>query len=415
LVGLGGTAESRFEVFRIAREIKAENPSIKVAFGGPQATFTAEDTLTNIPAIDAVVRGEGEETLLEVVTMCSDGLSLEGIPGVSFRQEGKVIHNPPRERIKNLDDLPLPARHLLPMDRYNLNMDFLNVPGETIMTSRGCPYNCSFCSASAMWERMYTKRSAQSVVSEIQHVTDQYGAEGIKFFDSTFTVDRRHVEGICDALRSEKLSHIPWECEVRADTVDKDLLENMKDAGCYLIDLGLESASNRVLEKINKKITVTQAEEVLEYCLDLGIRVRLFLTWGHPGETLEDLEKTLGFVEKWRRRIPELGDPHPIRVYPGTGVESFAHDKGYLPEDFSWAKPCSWKDNEKVDQPSHIPVLPILIEQKEPGYTLRSRVTKSIVSQYSFSYVLRKVSAIRSFSDLIGYVRTLRRRILGIR
>jgi anaerobic magnesium-protoporphyrin IX monomethyl ester cyclase len=407
VVGIGGTTESRFESIRIAREVKLASPSIRTVYGGPHATFVAEDVLSHIPEFDFVVIGEGEQTTLELMRVLEGGNSADfaRIRGLAFRDGKSIVITPPRDRIANLDSLPLPARHLLKMDRYHLAMDFLGIKGEQVITTRGCPVNCTFCSASALWGKRYTMRSAEGVVAEIRQVVEQYGARGIKFFDSTLTLNRSHIDNLCLAMLKSGLNSLPWECEIRVDTVDYALLKSMRDAGCYYVDMGMESASERVLRSIGKRITVSQVKQVISWAEELGLRTKLFMTWGHPNETIEDMKETLAFANKWRTRVTNLSGPRPIRIYPGTAVERFAREIGCLPPDFSWSMPYYNEEGKEF----HIsPYVPPLI-QKRLGYAeLRQMKLKNYVGkQASLSNILKKCARIRSFDDMRRHWNTL--------
>jgi radical SAM superfamily enzyme YgiQ (UPF0313 family) len=358
-VGVSGTTQSRFSSFEIIKEVKSIDEEIITLYGGPHVTPTAEDTLYNVSGLDAVVRNEGEITTLEIMKALKRDKKIDftKILGVSFRQNGHVIHNKPRPLLTNLDSLPFPAWHLFKMDRYMLKLDALNLPAHVIVTSRGCPFKCSFCSARLLWNGHYSMRSAVNVTDELVHLVNKYSIEGYKIFDSTFTVNRNHVFSFCHEIKKKGLDHLPWECEVRADTVDKELLRTMKEAGCYYIDVGLESASPRVLRTISKGISVRQIENIIEWTNELDLLVKLFVTWGHPTETYKEALETYRFVEKYKNDVYRMAAHVGIMIYPGTGVEVFARQNGYLPADFSWSKPYYDPSNENLGIDSSVPLL----------------------------------------------------------
>ncbi|MBU0701371.1 B12-binding domain-containing radical SAM protein [bacterium] len=357
MVCLSGTSHTRFESFNLAKIIKEKDPSIVVCYGGCHATFTADDTLSHVNAIDIIVKGEGEYTVLDIagVIIRNKG-KLQDVMGISYRDGDKIVHNPSRPPITDLDSLPFPARHLLKMEYYRPKLEFLNVTSTLVMTSRGCPVNCSYCSASAMWGRRYTTRSPQNVADEVEMLIKEYGVEGIEFQDSTITLNRDHIEGLCDEFERRKLK-FPWLCELRVNTVDKDLLRRMQKAGCYYIWFGLESASPQVLKKMKKGITIEQVENVINWAVELGIYTRVFITYGHIGETYEDAMTTWKFVQKHKNKITDLGSGTGILIYPGTMVEKYAYEIGCLPSNFSWATPYYNKDNEFLIIAPEIPVL----------------------------------------------------------
>lgn len=358
IAGIGGTSHTRFEAFDVARQIKGIDPTIKVLFGGPHATFTARDTLTKVPEIDYIVRGEGEITTLEICDMIINGKGhVDDILGISYRDKsGSIILNPERPRIQDLDSIPFPARHKVDMKRYDMRMDYLSIPGTSVMTSRGCPVMCSFCSASAMFGTQLTLRSASNVLDEVESLLAmEY--KGIKFFDSTLTLRKSHISAICEEFKRRGLQEIPWECEVRVNTVSKELLAQMKESGCYLIDFGIESASPKVLKEMHKKITIEQAEQTLEWAQEVGLKTKVFFTFGHINETLDDAYETFSFIKKHRNRIDQTGGGVGIKIYPGTRVERFALENNLLPEDFSWSLPYCDKETAFFWGHTHIPML----------------------------------------------------------
>ena len=357
LVGIGGTTHTRYESFALAHRVKAFDPSIVIVYGGSHATFTAEDTLRHIQDIDMVVRGEGELTTYRIAKQVLNGSSnLADVPGVSYRKDSAIVHNPDAERILNLDILPFPYRDPEAISHYNLLLDFLNVPAASVISSRGCPVNCSFCSASAMFGTQLTFRSAENVVDEIEILLKEYHYQGIKFFDSTLTLNRSHVEAVCAEIRRRKLK-FPWECEIRVNGVSRDLLLAMRDAGCYYVDFGVESASQQVLKSMHKGITLDQVENVFQWTKELGLYTKVFFTFGHIGETLEDARATIEFMEKHARYISVAATGIGIRIYPGTEVEHYASVTSCLKKDFSWAAPFIDQDIESLGNDPWVPVL----------------------------------------------------------
>jgi len=396
IVGIGGTTETRFESFAIAEKVKKTNPSSLVVYGGPHATFTAEDTLTNIPSIDIVVIGEGEQSFLEICRVVFENtFSFHTIKGICYRQNDDIIHNPSQSRLRDLDCLPFPARHLLKVDRYNLKMDFSDFHALSVITSRGCPINCTFCSASSLWGKNYSTRSPANVADEIQDLMTKYPIQGIKFFDSTLTLSKKHITGLCNEFIRRRVD-FKWECEVRADTVDESLLELMRDAGCYYIDVGLESPNERTLKNINKKITLRQFEKVLDWANTLGLKTKVFLTWGHPEETLQEGIETWEYAKQLKKKVSKVSGPGIIRIYPGTYVESFARSHGYLPKNFSWSQPYFSQQNIDL---GNSPFTPLML-QKGFGYKEIRKFTYALWSEEHRNTILRKKHIIKKFSTI---------------
>ena len=401
LVGIAGTSATRFEAFELARIAKRCNPEIATVYGGCHATFTAQDTLDHVPEFDAVVRGEGEETTAELLAALAGGHDFAAIQGLSFRHDGQVIHNESRPRIKDLDRLPFPARHLVDLSGYKLKLDPINQKAASIITSRGCPINCSFCSASFMFGKTLTRRSAKNVVDEMELLLKQHGVGGLKIFDSTFTLIPKHAEDICNEILRRGLD-FPWECEIRASNITFELLQKMKQAGCYLVDFGIESASERVLQRMNKGITMTQVKKVLDWTNTLGIQQKPFFTFGHIEETTEDAQMTLDFIKDnlGRMAMPSIGVG--IRVYPGTEVERFALSHNLLPG-FAWSQPYHEERNKFLNTSTNIPIL----IQPQMGFAeLLSIKQKTLALQSAnFAFVVRRISKAHSWADLKKYAR----------
>ena len=338
VVGISGTTHSRFESFRIANIAKKVSAEIVTVYGGCHATFASVDTLTHIQDIDYIVRGEGEVTFIELVHCLVSGKGkAEDIKGINFRKDGGIIENPPRERIEDLDSLCY-SRHLIEMDKYPIILDWLNIPAVIIMTARGCPFNCSFCSASAMFGKKYTRRSTKKIVEEIRYGMEKFNIKGIRFFDSTFTLNREHVLSLTEELK--KISPLlPWHCEIRVDTADEFLLASMKESGCYSVDFGVESGSERIIATMGKRITSQQVENVVHWCRKLGIRTVAFFSFGHIGETWLDAQRTIALIGRLYPYIDVTSVIFGMRIYPGTFMERYALENKLLPGDFSWSSP----------------------------------------------------------------------------
>jgi magnesium-protoporphyrin IX monomethyl ester (oxidative) cyclase len=406
IVGISGTSHSRFESFKIANITKQVSSEIFTVYGGCHATFTAEDTLLHIKDIDYIVHGEGEITFPELVNfLISRQGNIENIKGISFRKDGNVVRNAPRERITDLDSLSY-SRHLLEMEKYDIKMSFSDLPATTIMTARGCPYNCSFCSASTMFGKTYTRRSAKKIVEEIRYYIKRYKIKGVRFFDSTLTLNSEHIVSLVNELKAENLN-FSWSCEIRVNTVDRPLLEAMREAGCYYVDFGVESLSENVLQKIGKQITLQQVVGMLKWCRELDIKTTVFFSFGHIGETWDDTQKTLSFIDKYFDYMTNSSEIFGIRVYPGTRVEKYARENGLLPDNFSWSAP--FKNIE--EGPVTTDNVPILLQ---PRYGIKElqkcyAEVEKIRSKklLHIKSILEKWRQIGSLSDLLQKISTM--------
>lgn len=259
---------------------------------GTHATALADQILGK-GYCDIIICGEPEYTILEVVQNLN---SLDGVKGISYRNGDEVIKNPDRPRIQNLDELPLPARDLVDNAKYHL-VTFPGRPTALVLTSRGCPFNCTYCATHLFYKRRRTVRSAESVVSEIEHIVNTYGITNMFFADDTFNIDESRVVALCKLLQERKL-HIQWLCLCRVDTMTKPMIEAMARAGCKEILYGIESASSEVLEKTKKNITLQQMTDAVSLTLKAGIRVSAFFMFGNPGDSLESIRATSALARK---------------------------------------------------------------------------------------------------------------------
>lgn len=255
IVGVTITTENRFQSFRLVRLAKKARPEVLTILGGPHASMAAEDCLDHIPELDLVCRGEGEETMLEVCRRWTPGSGaavLGDVRGLVLRRDGRASANPPRPPIADLDTLPSPAFHLVPFEKYNFTLD---VPGRgplraiSVMTSRGCPFACSFCATPINWGRHVRMRSPENVVREIELLKERYGIEAVFFYDDTFNASPRRADAICDLMIARGLD-VRFMCDVRLDIMSRELIEKMKRAGLYYLSYGLEAGSDRVRKDI---------------------------------------------------------------------------------------------------------------------------------------------------------------------
>jgi radical SAM superfamily enzyme YgiQ (UPF0313 family) len=338
IVGITCLTEYRMEAFRtakIARDVLG--PDTHIVMGGPHVSLTANDTLRHQPAITAVVRGEGEYTFLELCHVLWEGKALETIPGISYRKNSDIIHNKPAPPPANLDALPFPARHLLNMRKYKFALE---VPGRGklqaahIITSRGCPFGCSFCATSQISGRRWRYRSPENILAELEHLQlRQPELKAVWFYDDTFTMNKLRVERICDLILEKRID-LPFTCSIRVDTVTFSLLKKMNDAGCFKVFSGVESASPRILNEVCMKgISLDQVRNVSAWLDDLDIQKNPGYIIGFPDESIEDARQTLEVMKS----VGGIASLSLLRIYPGTKIEQIAREKGVLPKDFSWA------------------------------------------------------------------------------
>ena len=303
--GLSCWTANRRGVGYVARLVKQLRPKATVVVGGPHATPLAGEMLTHHPEIDLVTVGESEETLREIVHRLESRQSLEGIAGSVFRSAGQPVYGPKRPAIANLDLLESPHRHF---------------DTHIVMTSRGCPWQCTFCGAETSWGRGYRSQSIPYVVDALASALERLPVKMIQIKDDTFTANQKRVRQLCQAIRARGLSFL-WSCDTRVDVLSEDLLREMRLAGCQRLSLGVESGSQAVLDAIQKKISVQEIVEAAAMAKKVGIRVRFYMMLGNRGETAETFRETLAFLE---RAAPHDVGPVALRgvaVDPAVGLD----------------------------------------------------------------------------------------------
>jgi radical SAM superfamily enzyme YgiQ (UPF0313 family) len=297
-IGLTSTTPSFPSAMVLIKTIRTVT-NAKIILGGVHATFCPEECLK---IADIVVRGEAEETFDETLS----GKELSSINGISFSVDSEFIHNSDREFIKNLDTIKYPDYSKFSMNKYEI---------MSVITSRGCPYNCSYCCATRFWKNFVRLRSIENVIEELKEIK-KYGFEKIKFHDSTLTLNEQRVIDLCEAMIKEKLN-FKWSCETRADFLTENLLKKMKQAGCILLCIGVDSGSQSVLDMNGRNIDVRTMKNAFLLAKKVGINVRAYVTFGLKGETKQSVEETVKFLK----------DVKPFQIilslatiYPGTDL-----------------------------------------------------------------------------------------------
>ncbi len=338
-IPFSGWSKTAFEVASIVKDV---NKGITVVLFGLHPSSRPTDCL-QIPYVDFVVIGEPENTVTKLVTKLEQKKTdFSAIAGLGFRQSGKSVLNAKREFIENLNSLPLPARHLLPMGVYasavkaNPLRGEISKPYTIVITSRGCPYNCVFCSNCIVWGKKWRPRSAKSVVDEVEQVIKQFGIKQVDFSDDNLTLDKKRMIEICDLIIQRKLK-FEWFTPngIRADTLDEELLLKMKAAGCKKIRIAPESGVQRVVnEVIQKNLDLKTVENTVIICKKVGIKVGCFFVIGLIGETKADIETTIDFAYKLRKLGADTFIFSIAMPLYGTSFYEQAKDGGFLREGF---------------------------------------------------------------------------------
>lgn len=318
MVGISAATETYSNAMRLARICKKADPTIKVVLGGPHVTFMAQDTLRE-PAVDVVVRGEGEYSMLELAGyFLRQFASMDQIRGISYWADGRIRNNPARHFVQALDELPFLGRDLF--------CGTYSVRGH-LLTSRGCPARCIFCSAAAMSGGKYRMRSAESVVDEMVYLQRLGIGEKVKFLDDTLTADVARLERILDLM--ERLGiHVIWGAESRVDVVTEKLLARMAKLGCGSIQFGVESGSQEVVDKVGKRISLGQVEFAVECARRLGMHVCCSFIIGHPYDTEQTIMETLNLALHLQNEFSTQVLFSISTPYPGTYLYHHATDLG---------------------------------------------------------------------------------------
>jgi magnesium-protoporphyrin IX monomethyl ester (oxidative) cyclase len=343
IVGIAGPFTCQIEnALKVSRLTKEANPNILTVVGGPHVTLVPKMFLEEAQAVDVAVRGEGEYALLEVVQAYEAKKSFSGILGIAYRRAGAVVVNPPRPFLRNLDELPYPSYDLVDMEHYlsGTSIGYRSFQNRAIsmVTSRGCPFNCCFCAVHLHMGQGFRAHSAEYVLNHIQYVVDQYAVKNIFFEDDNLTLDLKRFEAICDGIIARKL-RIGWETPngVRADCLNLNLLKKMKQSGCKSVFVGVESGDQQILDNvICKSLDLNRVVEFAKNAQKIGLKTGAFYIIGFPGETKQNMQRTVDFALELKRKY-DVG-MHLFAATPSYGTRLYEEckAKGYLPADLSW-------------------------------------------------------------------------------
>lgn len=292
--------------------IKDLDKDIVVIAGSIHATFLPEEVLRD--GFDVVVRGEGEETIAELADAIINKKPLRNIRGISYREGNAVVNNPDRPALDDIDRMPFPAWHLVRLE------DYLPEHRYIMVTSRGCPFRCNYCSCGAFSRHRWRARSPDNVMEEIRILVNRYGAKKIKFLDDTFTLEKKRAIDICRLILKDGLK-IEWSCYSRVDTIDPELLKWMKKAGCVSIQYGVESGNQGIIDSIGKGIILDQAEKAVASAKEAGIReIICSFIIGHPEDTEDTIVDTVEFANKLKGMGATAVPVSMLIPFPGSDI-----------------------------------------------------------------------------------------------
>lgn len=328
VVGITCVTSLVYSTLEVARCLKKEFPHKIIVVGGIHPTIRPQDFLQDTN-IDYVVVGEGEVTMYELVNAVETGRDAAQIPGVMYKQKGRIIIGPPRDLIQNLDDLPRPAIDLVPLEKYRISPDMrTGTHVGIVFTSRGCPFNCIFCANRILTQGKYRAHSVERVCQEVDELIEKEKINQLFVFDDNFAVNRNRAKKICEEfIRRDFHKKITWWAEARVDCVDEELLLLMAKSGCKIISYGLESGVQRLLDFIEKNITLEQVKQTIEITRKAGIDIRASFILGLPTETREESLKTIQFAKQLDIDQVRFAIATP---FPGTKLWDIAQEEGAI-------------------------------------------------------------------------------------
>lgn len=331
LIVIDTSTPSIYNDVKVGEKIKDTLPNVHITLVGTHPTALPEETLALSPKIDSICRSEYDYTVAELASTIENEKSLKRVDGLSYRKGNKIIHNKPRELIKNLDELPFVSevykKHLNIKDYFYASLTY---PQVTILTARGCSYSCSFCNIP--FKASYRTRSPENVVDEFEYIQDELPeVKEVMIEDDTFPISKTRTIKICNLLIKRKIK-LKWSCNARVNT-DFETLKRMKEANCRLLCVGFETPEQKVLDNIHKKTTKDLQIKFMRNANKLGLLVNACFILGLPGDTEQTIKRTIEFAKELN---PDTAQFYPIMVYPGTEAYEWAKKNNYLTtEDFS--------------------------------------------------------------------------------
>ncbi len=302
----------------IANIVKRKLPDVPIVVGGPHVNALPESTLAHVKSADYAIYGEGEITLGKLLEAIENGKpNVKEIDGIVFRQNKTILKNKPRSFVEDINTFPLPDRLLGNRGDYRYD--------DYILTNRGCPFQCTFCTVSGTWSRQVRFRSVEKVIQEIQYLKDNFGTQRVTFLDDTFTLNKRRVMELCKAIIDNRLNGIEYSATSRADTLDEEKVKIMVAAGFKTVRFGIESGSPRIQKLIKKNIKIEQAIFALDLCNKYKIDSMVNFMVNHPTETAEDIEMSKKLFKRMR---PTRGFLCMTMPFPGTPIYDYAFKKG---------------------------------------------------------------------------------------
>jgi len=331
LVGFTVLTPSFLTVGKICELIKSYNKNIITVLGGTHPTALPRDSLQN-KDFDFLVLGEGEVTFLDLLNALRNNKEYSSIDGLAYRRDNEIIINKRRELIEDIDILLPPARDLLPLRKYPVSTSFgyFARNSTTLSVGRGCPFNCTYCASKIMWHQKCRIKSGGNIAREMEEIVKKYKFNNIEIIDDIFTLYEPKLYDTLKEIKKKRLK-IRWNCYTRADKINKTILQEMKSAGCYSLMFGFESGSQKILDNINKKVTVEQMERAYSLTKKVGIKPYPNFMIGSPGESIESVNETINFIKRLKMQDVSLSITTP---FPGSKL--FDDVKEKIGRDINW-------------------------------------------------------------------------------
>ena len=369
----------------LVREVEKElNKKIIIVLGGPHVHLFPEETI-NLEGVDYLIKGEGEAPFFNLLESLEGRNDLADVKGLVYKKDGQIINNPAGDLIDNLDELPFPDRELLPIEKYNSILSSGKIV-TTMFTSRGCPFQCSFCDRPHLGKK-FRARTANNVVDEMEECL-KLGIEEILIYDDTFTVDKQRTIDVCDEIIKRGLKFV-WDIRARVDTVNVEVLKKLKQAGCARIHFGVEAGTEKILKVLNKGINLNQIENAFKEAKKIGIERLGYFMIGSPEETKEDIYKTIEFAKKIN---PDYVSITILTPYPATKIYQMALEQGVIKTDY-------WREFAKNPEKGVVTQYWVKELTKKELFELLDIFYKKFYGRPV--YILKEFLKIRSFKDLI--------------
>ncbi len=391
IVGFTALTPNIYNASKLISEVKKNNPNIKIVLGGIHASALPIQTMEEIKDLDFLVFGEGEKTILELVSAIQKKQNFKNIRGLVYKNKNKIIKNKLREMLENLDTIPMPPRKLISIELYNTHHVSRGFSRKElkileIMTSRGCPNNCIFCAGHLNYGMKIRFRSFENIVKEIDYNIREYGITHISIEDDTFTINKELVRKVCGYFKKMKLT---WNCNTRVNTVDYPLLKLMAESGCKKVAFGVESGNPEMLKKIKKNITVEQVINATRYAKKAGIRYVEcdFILGSHPDETVNDIEDTIKLIYKI---MPDFLMLSIMCPYPGTEIYTMMLERGYIKKINNWSQFSYFGKLDRYERLTYLTSKQMV------------EIQKKVLKEYygSIKYIFSQLKQIRTINEI---------------